>query len=395
MLKEKTIYIPPMDYDSARVLAAVLRTTGLKAEPLPPSDERTSEMRDRFTSGDECHPFQILAGDVMKLLQRGDVDPAQSIFFLLSSGGSCRFSRFVPDLREILERSGYGQAEIFAPDLSDGHRGLNELGEDGLRSVWRALISAGVLRKLLLFYRPYEMTKGDTDKAYEESLHCLCSTIESTTVASLEQFDAIRTSLLRVRDRFRAIPMKEERSAPLIGIVGEVFCRFNPLLNNDLIRQLENRGGQARLAGLTEEVRLCLRNSHCTIDELNQDNVAFIELFRDEFPKCGKPDIDELLEYATPYLSVERGFTEVAFRLGQIISLAKQGVDGIIDASPFPCMNSSACAAFYTKLGQDLDGLPIRRLYFNGTKRDWSTVLDEFLGLARVHREHKEERRIL
>ena len=62
MLKGKTIYIPPMDYGSARVLAAAFRAAGLCAEPLPPSDERTREMRDRYASGDECHPFQILAG---------------------------------------------------------------------------------------------------------------------------------------------------------------------------------------------------------------------------------------------------------------------------------------------------------------------------------------------
>ena len=73
MLKGKTVYIPPMGYDSARVLAAAFRAVGLCAEPLPPSDERTREVSGRYASGDECLPFQILTGDVMKLFEGGDV----------------------------------------------------------------------------------------------------------------------------------------------------------------------------------------------------------------------------------------------------------------------------------------------------------------------------------
>src|SRR5208282_1782603 len=162
--------------------------------------EGTREFRDRHTTGDECHPFQILAGDVMKLLESGDVDPGQTVFFLPASDGPCRFSRFAPDLREILKKSGYRQAEVFAPDLSRGYKDLHELGAGGIRIAWLALVAADILRRLLLLNRPYERVKDDTDKVHEDVLKDLCASIESAPL--LEQVERILSSLLRGRDRF-------------------------------------------------------------------------------------------------------------------------------------------------------------------------------------------------
>ena len=391
MLKGKTVYIPPMGYDSARVLAAAFRAVGLCAEPLPPSDERTREVSGRYASGDECLPFQILTGDVMKLFEGGDVDPGQSVFLLPASLGPCRFASFVPDLREILERSGYGQAEVFAPDLSNGHKDLGELGAGGIRIAWLALVSADILQKLLLLHRPYERVKGETDKAYEDALQDLCASIEFAP--PLERVERILSSLFRDRDRFGTISMREECPTPLVGIVGEPFCRFNTLLNNDLIRQLEDRGGQAWLAGLLGEVRRYVRTFAGLEGKLSRDETVLMEVLRDDLATYSEPDTGEVLKYAQPYLPIESGSAEVVLRLGQVVHMARQGVDGIIDASPFPCMNGSACAAFYPKLSRDLGGLPIRNFYFHGVRRDWTAELDEYLGAVRAYREHKGEKR--
>ena len=48
----------------------------------------------------------------------------------------------------------------------------------GIRIAWFALVSAGILQKLLLLHRPYERMKGDTDKVYKDALQDLCASIE-------------------------------------------------------------------------------------------------------------------------------------------------------------------------------------------------------------------------
>jgi len=41
-----------------------------------------------------------------------------------------------------------------------------------------------------------------------------------------------------------------------------------------------------------------------------------------------------------------------------------QGVDGIVDISPFTCMNGIVTEAIYPVVSRDHDGIPIRVFYF-------------------------------
>ena len=60
--------------------------------------------------------------------------------------------------------------------------------------------------------------------------------------------------MLRARDRFRALPADYDRSRPLIGVVGEIFCRHNTFSNFDLIRVVEEQGGECWMADIGEWV---------------------------------------------------------------------------------------------------------------------------------------------
>ncbi len=45
-----------------------------------------------------------------------------------------------------------------------------------------------------------------------------------------------------------------------------------------------------------------------------------------------------------------------------------KGVAGILDISPFSCMNGMVSEAIYPKLSRDHGNLPIRTLYFDGSR---------------------------
>ena len=63
----------------------------------------------------------------------------------------------------------------------------------------------------------------------------------------------LKAGLRRVKKLFLAIPVKNE-DRPLIGVVGEIFCRLNTFANNELIRHIEAQGGECWLAGVGEWV---------------------------------------------------------------------------------------------------------------------------------------------
>jgi predicted nucleotide-binding protein (sugar kinase/HSP70/actin superfamily) len=109
-----------MAYGSGRTFAAAFRALGLDADTTPPSDSRTREMGARYTSGDECYPAKVTVGDFMKVLEQPGIDPAQTLLFMPTANGPCRFGQYAPYLRRILDANGYPHTQVISPSSHDG-----------------------------------------------------------------------------------------------------------------------------------------------------------------------------------------------------------------------------------------------------------------------------------
>jgi predicted nucleotide-binding protein (sugar kinase/HSP70/actin superfamily) len=372
----KTIYIPPMAYGSARAFASAFRAIGLRAEPTPPSDHRTRELGARYTSGDECYPAKVTVGDFMKVLEGSGVDPARVAFFMPTAEGPCRFGQYAPYLRQILNANGHADVEILSPTSGNAYQGLGSLAGPFVRTGWRALLCADILQKLLLIHRPYEERRGDTDAIYEESLADLCRTLELSGVEPGVQLQCLRDSLVRSRDRFRKLGSRRGRALPLIGIVGEIFCRLNTFSNENLVQCLEQYGAEAWLSDIVEWIwytnsehfrKLKLEGRLWTAEALaawvrkrvqKRDEHVLMEPFAEDFRGREEPDVYEILEGARPYLPREGAFGEMVLNVGKVVYLARHGAAGVIDISPFTCMNGIVCEAIYPRVSRDFGRHP-------------------------------------
>jgi len=410
-LKGKKVYIPPMAYGSGRAFASVFRAIGVDADIVPPSDDRTRELGSRYTSGDECYPAKVTVGDFMKLLERPDVDPEKVLLFMPTADGPCRFGQYAPYLKQVLVANGYDQTEIIAPTSNNSYQGLGEMAGQFVRTGWRGLLSADLLQKMLLLYRPHEVQKGTVDAAYQECLNDLCGTIERSPTTPPAQLRAFHASLVRCRDRFHAVPIHRDASMPLIGVVGEIFCRLNTFSNDDLVRRLEEYGGQGWLSDLTEWIwytntenfrKLRLHRRLISKDGLmawirkrvqQRDEHVLLEPFKEDFIGYEEPDIYEVLELAAPYLPRDGAMGEMVLNVGKAIYFAKHGADGIIDISPFTCMNGIVSEAIYPRISKDLGGIPIRNFYFDGTQSDLDRDLGVYIELARSYQRRKKWKR--
>src|SRR5690349_17279341 len=218
----KRIYIPPMAYGSARAFASAFRAIGLDAEPTPPSDHRTREFGARYTSGDECYPAKVTVGDFMKLLDDAP-DPSRIALFMPTAEGPCRFGQYAPYLRHVLDANGYQDVEILSPTSQNAYAGLGNLSRPFVRTGWRALVAADLVRKMLLIHRPYQPAGGDAEAIYETCLDDLCHALENTPVNPPVQLAALQQVMVRCRDRFHKLGARRDGSRPVIGIVGEIF----------------------------------------------------------------------------------------------------------------------------------------------------------------------------
>jgi predicted nucleotide-binding protein (sugar kinase/HSP70/actin superfamily) len=390
-----------MSYGGARAFAAAFRAIGFDSVLSPDGDERTKELAAKYTSGDECYPERVTLGNFLKVTEQKDFDPSRTAFFMPTATGPCRFGQYAPFLRMTMAKLGFDDVLILAPTSANSYR---EIGENALyfrRVAWWGLIAADMLRRMLHKTRPYELEPGATDAAYEACLDELCAAIEDRTVDRKKKLQSIASCLIRCRDRFRAIDTEYSRPRLLIGVVGEIFCRLNTFSNEHLIRKIEACGGEAWLSDIGEwvwytnaEQKKNLRMAGKTLSRdmlgawltgfvQRRDEHKLLESLEEEFVGYEEPhNVLEVLELSKPYLPYTGALGEMVLSVGKAIYLQKKGADGIVDISPFTCMNGIVCEAVYPRVSRDYGNIPIKTFYFDGTAVNLDNDVEIFMELA-------------
>jgi hypothetical protein len=124
------------------------------------------------------------------------------------------------------------------------------------------------------------------------------------------------------------------------------------------------------------------------------DEHALRALFAEDFFGYEEPALEEALELAHFYLPFPGAEGEMVMNIGRGVNLARHGVDGIVDISPFSCMNGVVSEAIYRKLSRDFAGFPIRNFYLDGQESDLDRDLGMFLDMARSYRDTKPFQRL-
>jgi predicted nucleotide-binding protein (sugar kinase/HSP70/actin superfamily) len=128
----------------------------------------------------------------------------------------------------------------------------------------------------------------------------------------------------------------------------------------------------------------------------HKDERELQEVFGDDFRGYEEAhDIREVLELARPYLLPDGALGEMLLSVGKSVYLHRKGADGVLDINPFSCMNGIVSEAVYPRLSRDCDGLPVRVLYFDGTRADRRYELDIFMDLVREYVARKRAVRVL
>jgi predicted nucleotide-binding protein (sugar kinase/HSP70/actin superfamily) len=403
-----------MTYGGAKSFTAALRSVGLDARLSPPSDEETLLLGSAYTSGDECLPERVTLGNFLKVVRQPGFDPDKTAFFMPTAGGPCRFGQYAPYARHVLKQLGYGDVMILSPTSENGYDGLGDQARVLMRTGWRALVAADILRKMLLRTRPYELTPGSTDQVYEDALERLCAVVEKQNLSHARRLAQMRASLVESRARFRGIPADYREPRPLIGIVGEIFCRLNRFSNQDVIRALERHGGEAWLSDMAEwvyytncghERRLVLEGKARSLAMLGlrikefvqrRDEHALYELFHDDFIGYEEPSsVEEVLRRSEPYLPSHGALGEMVLSLGKAVYVYDKGGDGVVDISPFTCMNGIVSEAIYPQVSREHEGIPIRTFYFDGKPASLDRDLGIFMELVRGYQGRKRRQRRL
>ena len=408
-LEGRTLWFPQMSWGGTVALAAAFRSAGIDARVCPDSTPRTLDLAARHTSGEECLPARVTLGNLLEVLEQPRAEPARTAFFMPTGDGPCRFGMYADHLRTVLRRLGAGEVEVFSLSSTDGYRGAWVTALR--RCALHAVLCGDLLRKMLLAARPYELARGGADAAHAAAIAEVAGVLERPGQTAAARLARLEDALVAARDRFRSVPARYERGRPYIGVLGEIFCRLTPFTNEDVVRRIEQLGGECALAHAAEWVwyseaghRARLRRDGgrwsaamlgAWISGLVQhrDEHRLARHFAEDVRGAEEPPLDDILRGSAPYLPHTGALGEMTLSVGKAVAYHAQGCDGVLDISPFGCMNGIVTEAVYPRVSADHDGIPIRNLFFDGGRSDLDRDLTLFMELARSYQARKTRHR--
>ena len=372
----KVMYVPPMEPWGARFFAAVFRRAGYDARALS-EDAASLALGLKHTGGGECAPCPSTVGALLAAMERDGVDPDQVIFFMPTACGPCRFGQYAKLDRMIFARKGWDKVQIMSPSAENAYEGLDA----GARVLlYHALVLADIMRKFVHRVRPYEKEKGAAERIVEDHTRRLEKALAAGDKAGA-------AALVRSAAQALAALPRHSSPRPLVGVVGEIYVRCDPFLNHDLCRRIEELGGEAWLAPISEWVFYTNHLRHLLLREQGSGPKAVIErarvwletrlffnriehaYYRQASPVLAdrhEHPIDQVMAEGMKYLPWQfEG--EAVLTLGRAaLFVSRDGARAIVNASPMFCMPGTITTSIFPRLEKDL-GVPIICNFYDGS----------------------------
>lgn len=342
-----TILVPQMSPTHFTYIERAFQSSGYPVEILPEPTPRTIDTGLRHANHDICYPAIIIIGQMIEALKSGRYDPRNIALLLSQTGGGCRASNYVSLLERALNKAGFQDVPILSL------AGSTRVQSPAIR------YSLGLIRRIIL-----SQTLGDLEQRlrnrffpyigdrFREILdrhrpHLLNLIIHP----DLKAIAAASQSLCREFIEFLTIPRRRR-----VGLVGEIFIKYNALGNNHLVASLEQEGCEVVLPDIVGFAEYCSYDRIANWQLLGESGLAgrVSRLFISLIEKYRRPGlsglrliepqepthhvIDHLARLTSPLLSTGNQCGEGWYLTAEMAAMLSSGIDRIVCVQPFGCL---------------------------------------------------------
>lgn len=391
-----TVLFGGLHWRAERLIQGAMENLGYRTQVLP-----TASRADLLTGREvadigQCCPTSFTTGNLANFLRaeaaRVGADSVAKNYVYVTAGscGACRFGQYHQSYELALRNVGLESFRMFLL----GQEGLDQGAAGGgglelnlpftLGAVW-AIVLSDVVQDLEYQIRPFEVRKGETEKAARESIEHLYEVFRKRpwrgrkwgSLAWHLATGYFARAMREVRQRFDEVEVDRLRVKPVVKITGEFYLQTvegDP--NYNIHRWLEAEGGEVYPAAITiwldYLMRLAAQNfeDHAGIERHARLKLAGIRagqaLLRwtharmrralDDVPRP-LPDQYELRSLAAPYYHSRLNGGEGDMLVGKALWAHQQKKAHMIcELSPYSCMpNTMSIGAMAAVIGRHPD----------------------------------------
>jgi len=405
--RNRTILVPDFSPFYSFFAESAFIPMGYKIEILPPPDKESVKTGLKYANNDICYPAIVTIGDILKALESGKYDPAKIAVGLTETGGQCRATNYVSILKKALLSAGYDTIPVISATFSK--ESSNEQPGFTLNKPRLACLVFSSLMVIDQLVRMYHAT-AVREQNSGQSLTTLKTHLENARKRLGNWTVKDRTDLLeRAIEDFNNIPA-HRGTYPRAGLVGEIYVKYNPFSNGNIVDRLMKNGIQVvvpplltfflqkfinvpfnhenhiQRAGVVDRQRLKLYHYFIDykIDRVNK----LMKHFRYTLEPIMLPKL--LSAKARKIINLCNQAGEGWLLAGEIAAMSESGIRNIICVQPFGCIaNHIAGKGISSKISRLYPELNLLNLDMDAGNSDANIQnrLDFFIHAAREHAE--------
>ena len=351
-LRTKKILVPYFTPFISPLIPAFMRLAGYDVDNLPLSNMDSCEWGLKYANNEVCYPATLIVGDVVKAFKSGKYDPAQTIVAMTQTGGQCRASNYISLIKKALEEAGYPSVPVisltFGSSLDSRQPSFRVNWLKMLPVALRAVLYSDCISKFYYAAVVREKEAGQAARLRDRYLQ------EGEELILKYQTKDLLGRLSEAARQFNDIC--RELDCPKVGVVGEIFLKFNPFAQKNVIEWLTEQGIEVVPSVLADFfmqnfVNRKVRVESCIQQQFLPDFVyklayKMVGCQIEKFNKVGSEfryfnpfkDIFEEADEAKKVISLNAQFGEGWLLPAEILSYARQGIYNVVSLQPFGCI---------------------------------------------------------
>ncbi len=351
---KRTIIAPFFSKFHSPLIPSIFECLGYKVVTLPVSDKDSVNIGLAYTNNEICFPATLVIGDILKALKSGKYDLNNTAVIMTQTGGQCRASNYLALIRKAILNCGITNVPVVS--FATGGSQTNE--QPGFDLAWAKVVKlilacalfGDILSRMHYATIVREKEAGGTEKLTQSYLE---------TAAELARHNnhlGILKLLKRAVDSYNEMAL-DNCPRPQVGIVGEIYLKYNPYANMHVADWLISQGIEPRFPDLmdffTQEfINLKVNTEHnLRTTSLGTKIFAdYLHLRYDRFAKKvekiaskfkyyrPKSTIEQEADNAKQVLNLVNQFGEGWLIPAEIISFSQEGVNNVVSLQPFGCI---------------------------------------------------------
>ncbi|MBQ4391029.1 MAG: 2-hydroxyacyl-CoA dehydratase [Paludibacteraceae bacterium] len=351
--RKRTILAPYFGEGYSEYLASVFAAAGYNMESLPPGNKADAEEGLQIANNDICYPATIVLGSVINALKSGKYKQDDTAIVITQTGGQCRASNYYSLIKNALVKYGYADVPVLSVGLShsidNNQPGFVVPWKQIARLILYTMLYADTLHKLY-----YPAVARAKDKEAVKQLYDHYTEIAQPLVRAKDYDGLVRLARRAATDFAKACDMSKD--VPQVGLVGEIYVKYNPFSNLYVSKWLIERDIEVVPATLTGffstaipnaaiNKRLHIKESPMSPLTARLVNMYLMHVARRFDRACRSfkhyrkfTDIYEIQRLSRKVINPAADFGEGWFLSGEICHLAESGIKNVISVQPFGCI---------------------------------------------------------